>query len=72
MEKNTFIIDIVGIYCYKKTTECSNGDIKGLKIYFFFHCYDFRYDRYLKNSLNINLSPLIVQSSSKKMQIIKL
>ena len=66
MEKNTFVIDIVGIYCYKKTTEYNNENNKGFKDIFLFHCHDFRYDRYLKNSLNINLGSLIAQSSSKK------
>ena len=65
LEKNTFLIDIVGTYCYKKTTEYDCINFKGFKDIFLFHCHDSKYDRYLKNSSNVNLGSLIAQSSSK-------
>lgn len=65
IEKNTFLIDIVGIYCYKKTTEYDGKNFKGFKDIFLFHCHDFKYDRYLKNSSKVNLGSLITQSSSR-------
>jgi hypothetical protein len=64
LQKNTFIIDIVGIYCYRKTNEYEDKNINGFKDIFLFHCRDSKYDRYLKNSINVNIGSLIAQSSN--------
>ena len=67
LEKNTFITDIVGFYCYKKTNEYSEKNLNGFDDILIFRCHDQKYDKYLKKSLNVNLGSLIAQSSDKNL-----
>ena len=62
LQKGTFITDITGYYCYRKTSSYEYENINGFEEIFLFKCHDKNYDRYLKNSLFINFGSIIAET----------
>ena len=65
IKKGAFIINIVGLYCYRKTENYSNINLNGFSNLFLFNCHDKNYDRFLKCTNAVNLGSIIANSKEK-------
>ena len=63
LKKVTFIINIYAIYAYRKTLEYENRDSNGFNDIFLFKCHDKNYDRFLKNTIFVNIGSFIAKSN---------
>lgn len=63
LKKGIFIINIYVIYAYRKTLEYEKRDPKGFNVIFLFKCHDKNYDRFLKNSICVNIGSIIAKSN---------
>ena len=72
IKKDTFISEIIGLYCYRKTINYKDENKIGFKDIFIFKCHDNSYDRFLKSLLFDNIDSIIAANKTKKKVIVKL
>lgn len=64
LKEGTYVSEIIGMYCFRKTKSYAGENIKGFKEIFLFKCHDKNYDRFLKNLNYVNIGSIIAENRS--------